>query len=351
LFPVFGFTWDEGYSFTNTDGTTWSVPDQLQAFANPKLISVANSAFCETYDQWITETMNTFSFNIGISTQCQGNSTPACGSLNFKYNHESYQYKNQLQFHANMASFSEMQWTQYTLQTLMPPFALPLYSEFATYLNSLPAQITSPTDQAMYSRLVEYWGTHISMSADMGAFAHVSSFGSDSYVQNVTQSWAASQWNLNFDLTLFDLLQITGGAGGFHNKSQIHIAQQFLQNTKSYSFFRGGDTGLANSSQVEWLASTIATPAWVHTRLMDLSAVVPLTSPDVANNIDATVNYYLKEGTLPVNPVDIQPYLVDTYPRATRFYVDNWPMYFIMGKSMPQEHRFALEKAGRLHLA
>ena len=51
LLPVYEMTFDKGYKFTNQDGVTWDVPDQAQAFSNPKLISVANSAFVESYQQ------------------------------------------------------------------------------------------------------------------------------------------------------------------------------------------------------------------------------------------------------------------------------------------------------------
>jgi hypothetical protein len=345
LLPVYEMTFDKGYKFTNQDGVTWDVPDQAQAFSNPKLISVANSAFVESYQQWITAKSSSFSFGIGVQGCYEG---AACMGLNFNYNQESYKYKNDLKADTQQASFSEMQWTHYTLQALMPPFAMAVSPGLSAYLAQLPAKVTTPTDQEMYSRVVQYWGSHVAMSADLGAYAHVTSFASNSYVQSVSQQWAAHQWALNFDFTLFDLLNITGNAGGFQNKSSIHVNQSFVANTKSYDFYRGGNTAKANSSQAEWLQSTIANPAWVTTRLTSLSDIVPLTDPAVANNLEATIKFYIKEGKLPTSPAETRPLLEETYPRPVKYYSDNWAGYFLAGRQMPKEHAAVLRMAGRL---
>lgn len=345
LLPVYALTYDLGYGYTNLDGERWNVPDQMEAFSNEKLISVANSAFVETYQQWIVEKSSSFSFGIGVQTSCTN--TSFCMGLNFNYSKESYEYHNNLQFNTKQASFSEMQWTHYTMQSLTPPFMMTLFPGLAGYIKTLPAKIASPEDQAMYSRLIQYWGTHIAMSVDMGAYAHVSSFASNSYVQDVTEEWAAHQWGLNFDAELFNLLNITGHAGGFHNKSSIHVNQSFIDNTNSSQFYRGGNLSMVNASQEAWLASTIAEPNWVATRLTSLSDIVPLSDPAVANNIDATVKSYMATGKLPVSPVETLQHLSATYPRPISYYAENWPRYFLQGNAMPYEHAQALIEAGR----
>jgi hypothetical protein len=345
LLPVYQLTYDLGYAFTNIDGTRWNVPDQMEAYSNPKLMSIANSAFVESYQQWIVEKSSSFNFGIGVQTTCTNVSF--CMGLNFNYSKESYEYENNLKFNTKQASFSEMQWTHYTLQSLDPPFLMTLYSGLAGYINSLPAKIATPADQALYSRLVQYWGTHVAMSVDMGAYAHVSSFASSSYVQDVTEQWAANQWGLNFDAELFNLLNITGHAGGFHNKSSIHVNQSFIDNTNSSNFYRGGNLSMANSSQTDWLASTIETPNWVTTTLTSLSDIVPLDKASIANNVEATIKAYIATGKLPTSPVETLQFHEPTYPREVSYYAANWPRYFMQGNAMPYEHTQALIEAGR----
>lgn len=322
LYPIFDVTYATGQTYTIPGNTvTWLVPDQVQVIDQPSKTVNSNEGLYETVNEFVSQELSSFSFNAGISVSCGNDSK--CMSLDFKYSKEAYTYREQLSATQRASGFSTMSWTFYEMSMTAPPFAMQLNSGFQYLINKLPATISSAADQQLYNAMVQYYGTHFSMNAVMGAYAHVSSFLDQSFMASKSISWTETQFNLEFHLLAFDL-----GIGGFSNKSQINVDASFAAATQTYMFYKGGDPTLAtNTTQKQWLASTLIEPAWLTVTLLDLSDAFPFGMTAQANNMDATVRYYLTNGALPPSPVGLE-YYTNAHPKPVEYWTTRFPAYF-----------------------
>ncbi|KAG9391106.1 MAC/Perforin domain [Carpediemonas membranifera] len=116
-------------------------------------------------------------------------------------------------------------------------------------------------------------------------------------MQSKDQSWIKAQASLEFHYKMWDVAFKPN-----YNRSSIHIDNLFTMNSESHSFFMGGDSQYqSNTTLKQWEASLVNYPAVVNVTLQPQWNV--MKSGSVRDHLKATIEYYLKNGKVPTNPV------------------------------------------------
>lgn len=302
LLPIFGVTFNQGKTFkVPGNPNVWSVPDQLTATNVDRTYEAIVDKICVSYHDYISEESSNFNVGVNVDVPIGVNHTQSLKG-SFKYNHESYTYKNIMSQKTKASGYSFQYAALYTVEA-MPPFLMPLSSQMAATFKVLPSSIESAEDQTYYNDVVSYFGTHVAMMADYGGAFHLSTFVDDSMFSSHTESWVANQMSLTLS---YDMFQIS--AGGFHNRSDIHIDQEFQHSSETYIFFKGGDPALqSNTTAAEWFKSIPQYPVYLNTTLIGLDQVLSVApgisgSTAKAELMKTTLNRYLCDAVLPTYP-------------------------------------------------
>lgn len=241
-----------------------------------------------SYDDWVHTMTKNFNVNAGVSLQ-EYNHTM---SLNFKYNRESFTYKERTLTNNAASGFSKHEWALLSLESY-PPQLMTLNPMFERLVSALPSTVSGAADQAKYNQIVQYWGTHFPTYANFGGHVHVNTFVNKSILASHSSSWVQNQFSLTFHYWMFDL-----SGGGFTNRSDIHISNEFKQAATTYIFFRGGDLALQSNATVnQWADSIPANPLYLNVTMSDLSELV--TDAKKASLLQKTIKSYLDVGKLP----------------------------------------------------
>lgn len=290
LLPVLEWTYDNGQTWTclGNRSIVWKVPDQLSASIVDTTLTQVDEALSTSYNEWIDVVRSNFNVGAGVTI---GTGTKAFTG-NFKFNHESYDYKEQMKNNSAASAFSRHWEATHQLEAY-PPFLLKLNPMFAQYVASLPDTIKTAADQQKYNTLVTYWGTHYPMLANFGGDVHVNTFVSKSFMQSHSQSWVSNQFSLTFHYYMFQL-----SGGGFTNHSQIHISAAFKQAAHTLIFYRGGNPGLqGNTTANEWAKSIPETPVYLNVTVSGLEMLV--SDPVKSATLGKVITSYMKTGKLP----------------------------------------------------
>lgn len=307
LLPVFGLTYTSGKTWTYKTSSVdlqYAVPDQLTIHTLDESVEIVNDAMCDTYTDFISIVSKSFSLSAGVSINI--NNTKAL-SLNGKFSRESYKYQNQMKTSDVASGFSRKWWALYSLESNPYPI-MPLASGFESFLNYIPAKISSAADQKKYNLLVQYYGTHVGFKADFGGDVHMSTFVDKTILASHSQSWVDTQFSLTFSFYLFNL-----GTSGFKNQSDIHISTEFKEASHSYIFFKGGDEALQSNVTVQqWIESIPSNSVYLNVSLIDLATIVGASTVPEASEKGATLHSvlqaYMKTGKLPATDDSIEDY-------------------------------------------
>jgi len=279
LFPILDWTYQFGNQWTSpVSGKTYSVPDQLNLASIPesatKIVESISYKFSAMWDEYLSW----FKFSIGISE-------PGVFSLAAAYNHELHTVKAQLSSDLNMQGFSQYWCTYYGLD-MAPAYVLNPSSFFKLALEKLPAQATTDSEKHLYGEFVQSYGTHYVCYGAFGGSVHLNQFLSKHIAGNYSLDQVSHQLSLGFHLYLFNI-----STGGFHNKSDIHMADWFKENAHTYMFFQGGAPAYQTNTTVgEWMQSIPDYAGLLNTTLCPLTDLV---SWDATRK--ASLKKYIKE--------------------------------------------------------
>lgn len=327
-YRVISYSYDQGQTYSPPERTdlNYKVADQLvvQTYMTKNITSVVD--FDVAFSEYLSTELTTFNIGASVKALCEGvpgvNNSCLTGSIN--WNHEAYKYHVELSGSDRAASQSLYRVTFYTVQIAVPPFLLQLDPGFNSLVQALPATIKTPADQAQYNLIVKYYGTHFSREVTIGAYINMGCFLNKSFLVSKSSEWCANQVSLSFDWNFLNL-----NVSGFHNRSDIHISQDWREHATNYTFFWGGNTSYQSiNTLTEWLSSAWEAPAWTRVDVMDLSELLPLSMSAQANNLLATAQYFLKTGALPSTAQDVDlvaqlaPHFRVHYPRSA----DQWEL-------------------------
>lgn len=333
--------------FTYNDGTTWtdptnssrvySVPDQLVPTNLDASEQSIDLSIHTTYNQWITQEESSFNVGAGVTI---GEGTKAFTG-NFNFSRESYHY-HELMKTTDVSWRSVGMYMCAVLTTcfflfapgrfwqlgylLQPVFAgvsaARLYAEGARVAGGdrpaaafhqdrrRPDQV-QPGHSVLWHPLCELgqlWRQRTSQHVCQQD-RHVQALavlGGEPVWPHTPLRKAGDffRWFLAALLTHICvyasqqqyLFQLSGG--GFFNHSSIHRSSAFVEASKTFTYFRGGNVLLqSNMTARDWVDSIPLNPVYLNCTIQDLSILVSNTA--VATQLRKVIQTYIDTGKLP----------------------------------------------------
>lgn len=279
LMPVLSWTYQFGNTWTSpVSGITYQVPDQLSPASMPesatRIVETMSTSF-ETvfslYESW-------FSFSIGITY-------PGVFSAAASFNKELAKVKLMVNDNLHILGFSQYWSTYYTLD-MAPAYVLNADPVFKLSVSKLPENASTPENLNLYQEFVQSFGTHYVCYGAFGGSIHLDQYVDSSLTKQFSYEQVAQQFALGFHFYLFNI-----STGGYKNKSDIHFAQWFAENAKTFSYWSGGSPAVQTIGTVnEWLNTVADNAALLNTTLCPLSDLVSwdTTRQTVLSNVVAS---------------------------------------------------------------
>ena len=334
--PVYNYHYTEGNTYFNPfTQVAYKVPDEVSMTVNEAGYEQIDTLYSDSYSASITETTKRYSWQVGVqinfgplhrgfvlTVTCawtlhnnkNSSNDRVCfrccisvvvvvvdgiaAGVTYSDNKQWYNFNLEEHERMNYVSHSEMWWKfweimAYPMEVLGPNSVDPLFKSF---LDKLPPTISGPNDTAKYDLLLDNWGTHYVTWANYGGQLNLDIFTNGSFDRSQTQKWNSDQHSLAFHFTLFDI-DPSAQIAGFTNKSQIHVNQSYLNQSRVYLYYEGGDPTLMGEDSLRpWLNTLQKLPHWLNVTYLPLSKL-PFLSPQVASTLDGYIIDYLKKAT------------------------------------------------------
>jgi hypothetical protein len=291
LLPVFQWHFDGSTTYTpsGAGSPTWEVPMELVVSNIDASRELIVEGIYEKYSMYASTVYKGFNFGIGIGT--------SAFSLAFNFSKEMYKAKMEIDENNKAAGWSNHWWAAYQLQAY--PVSLltinPMLKLFVTQLNPNPV---SRDDIGKYDQLLQTWGTHYFNLCNFGGQVDVNTFVNQTMIQKKSEQWAAEQMSFTFHYYMFDI-----SGGGFKNKSDIHIDNDFLKSAITSIYFKGGDLGLQSNETVgEWMKTITHYPVSLNCTCNPISDVIPNAA--VKAKVFSYIQSYTSSGKLPLQVFD-----------------------------------------------
>lgn len=290
--PVLAWTCNNGKKFSppSHPEIVWQVPDQVMFDAASEQQENIVISISKSFHEELSQRSLDFSFTIGIPFQV--------GSLSFKYGLEWEKIHQEMTENDRYAGFSFHYWKTMTGEAY-PDFIQSLDPIFQEGLDLCPTTISSFDDLSHYMDIVSYYGTHRAIQSSFGGLYHLYSFADQSLVQTHDETWLSQQFSLSFHFTAFDI-----SPGLFVNISQItqEMDTQYVADSTTDEYYRGGDPGLQNNETiVQWTATIAAMPAPLNTTFVYIYRLIK--DPQKQAIMKQLVNFYEQYGCLPTDTV------------------------------------------------
>lgn len=294
--PVYTWNFDQKKSWYNpATQLTYAIPDELSFTSNPAGYEEIDSSYTEEFTQSITELTRSTSFSVGVGI----NFANVGIGVNYSDNKQWYHYAEEQHEKENYVSHSIMWWRFYELQAY--PMSLlgdnsldPIFKGYCT--TKLPSSIKTKADSDAYDFLITNWGTHFVSWANYGGKINLDVFTDKAFNEARSQTWTSDQHSLSFHFNLY-ALDASATIAGFTNKSQIHVNQSFLQHSRTYLYYEGGEPTLMDEDTLKpWLDSVNSQPHWLNVTL-DPLWTLPFLSKPVAATMQNQIEAYFKKAS------------------------------------------------------
>lgn len=296
--PVYKWNFAQQKSWYNPATLlTYAIPDELSFTSNPAGYEEIDSSYTEKYTASIEEDIHGTSFTATIGLKFANIGI----GVTYSDNKQWYHYANEQHEKQNYVSHSIMWWRFYELmaypmELLTDKSVDPIFKMYCT--TKLPAAVKTGDDQKAYDFLIQNWGTHYVSWANFGGRLNLDVFTDEAFDKSQTQDWKYDQHSLSFHFNLF-AIDASATIAGFSNKSQIHINQDFLQHSRTYLYYEGGDpTKMSEASLVDWLSSVQGQPHWLNVTLQPMWTLPFLAKP-VAATMQTQMEAYFKKMSAP----------------------------------------------------
>ena len=121
-------------------------------------------------------------------------------------------------------------------------------------------------------------------------------FTDKSFASEMTQKWMSDQHSLQFHFTLY-AIDASAQTAGFYNKSQIHRNSSFLDHSRTYLWYEGGNPALMDDANlVAWKSSVAAAPHRLNVTLSPFYSL-PFLPASQAKTLKAFTAQYLDRNT------------------------------------------------------
>jgi hypothetical protein len=244
LAPLFKYTYDDGNTWTSPNSNiTYKVPDQLVVSKYNRVDEVVLTGYYNSYDEYLNEYTSWFNFDISLNIKKFG--------LGFKYN-KQLGYVHEQMKNTTLTNMNGHHTWYYYDADMYPPNILEKNDMFQLEIESLPKTINTSKDRIQYQNFIETFGTHYMYRSIFGGKCIFDVMTSDTVIDNYSKSWTSTQYGFYFHYVLFNI-----SSGGFTNRSDITINNQYLKNSNSNITFLGGNPSLANINNITDWVNTI----------------------------------------------------------------------------------------------
>lgn len=286
LMSIFEDDWSSTSTFAMPDssGVTYSVPKNIKAAAVDLTQTKTNQCLTQTFDSWLHTYMSSFNIGISIGT--------SAFSLSANYNKEVGHVKNETSSETKAVDMSQFEVVPYKLEAF-PYFVRKQSDMWSASVDALPETISTDQDKQMVTAFVQAFGTHFVTETTNGLRLNVDTFVDTSIFHEYTDDWVSTQMSLTFHYLCFGI-----SAGGFKNKTDIHVSDDFKKVSKSTITYIGGDEALqTNSTLKEWALSVDKFPQALNHTLTETPVLVADSAKQAM--LQAVNSNYLNKGSLP----------------------------------------------------
>ena len=278
--PVYKYSYDEKQVYVSPyDQKQYRVADQLSPTTDTQameyIVEDISYAFSEV------TTYETSRFNIGVSI------TVKDISASVKYNQAMATASDIMSNKSHVYAGSKKWWKMFDIAAYPPALTGCIDPMLQHVLSTLPQTIGSDADSMKYYMFVQAWGTHYMINGDFGGkLIHNVYIDTDFYMKH-TSSWMSTQIDLNFHFDAFDI-----DGGGFHNRSDIHMNQDYVKHSKSYVFYEGGLPALQTDQTMgQWEATIYKAPHFLNATMAKISDLAE--NPKIQKTLSGYIDLYM----------------------------------------------------------
>lgn len=153
-----------------------------------------------------------------------------------QYAQESGKIHEWCKSNENHVFLSRILYTKYYAQT-EPHLFMEFGDLFNKFYQFFPREVQTEKDLSIVKEFLVKYGTHFPEDGFFGGRNNLDAKMKSSYVNETTEKWCSQNFKLKFMLLTYP---ITLGMGIFHNKSEIHVDEEFNKNSDWEFFFQGG---------------------------------------------------------------------------------------------------------------
>lgn len=243
LAPIFMFTYDANATWTSPySKKIFSIPDQMYLHPLDKTFESVTQHVWESYQEFYESLVTRFSFSVGIDTKVVG--------FGFHYDRQSFFVHDALEENY-IQIVHGTHWWSFNIGSLYPAEMLPLNPMFKIATEKFPQKINTQTDINYATEYTDTFGQFFVYRSVFGAEIDFNIAITETLKKSYSKEWISTQAGFSFHYYLFNV-----SAGSFENRTDIHIDNNFLQNSNCNTSFYGGDPSLADIKKLDqWVFS------------------------------------------------------------------------------------------------
>jgi hypothetical protein len=281
--PVYKYSYTQQNTYKNPySGTVYRVPDQLSPTTNTEAMEYIVQDISFQFKEIMTYYTSRYNIDASITTKNI--------SASVSYNHAMAKAETAMSNDSHVFAGSKKWWKVFDLAAYPPALVGCVDPMLSSVLSQLPAPIKSDEDRNKYEMLVKAWGTHYIINGNFGGKLIHNVYVDTAFYYSQSSSWISNQIALNFH---FDAFAIDGG--GFTNKSEININQNYSQHSSSSLFCEGGLTNLqTNETLAQWETTIAEAPHFLNCTLSKLSDLAQ--DSEIQKTLSSYIDLYLAKG-------------------------------------------------------
>lgn len=289
--PVYKWTFEDQNTYTSPySKLPYKVPDQLSVTTDTQAMELVDEDISYKFSD--VQTYEITTMNVGISLSYKNI------NAGVKYNQQMGKASDKMSNNSHVFAGSKKWWKMFDMAAYPPSLVGGVDPMLTRALGHLPKAIKTDADQTKYFAFVKSWGTHYIMNAGFGGKLKHNVYIETDFFKSRKSSYMSQQISLNFHYDAFSL-----SGGGFHNKSEIHMDQDYTHHSTSYLFYEGGLPALqTNETLVDWEATIWEAPHFLNATLSKISDLAE--DPKTQQTLSDYIVSYLSHAGNPPNMVE-----------------------------------------------
>jgi hypothetical protein len=288
--PIFLPTYDLHQEYTPPKSNiTYRLPDQIGGvdYIGSTIIKRSTDIY-DHEERFIQEETSSFEFDLGFDNGKIG--------VEASYNKTIYHIHSIFKQDFAFAAKGYVRSTMYKYK-LGPYILFQKHPFFQGMLNRIPSCPRTPEDLKNVDIFIRAYGHVFPTDIILGGTEDTLTTIDKHIFQEYEKSWVYEQLSLTFTYKNWEL-----DAGGFDNKSDIHIAKDFAQAARTTQLFQGGDRKYQlNSTLKPWFESINDYPNVIGGTFLPLSELIE-NDPVKAQSLHWLLSQHISNGNITYPP-------------------------------------------------